>query len=384
MKPANTNTFRASAAVGRAIAGLAAGCLVVTTVFAQAGAPAPANPPAAASAPAIVAPAAGIDPALLRRASDFTYQQEVATLRNENRIDAGTSYPAYARRLAAPVLAIAGKPPYDLRDGSWAITIEKSPDLVFWSLPGGNVVMSSAFFEGGKFSAGELAALFAHAYAHEIGGHDRAEAAARLAAQRRMRASADPNRRLLALSGILVTIAKRNPFQIGQERQADTIALDLLARSGYDPRSLVMLMKKLRVAAPARSSRRIRDHASGLARAHRRGRGAARGTDGALREVQGRTLGQAGDHVARQSQPMRQPGSETATPAAEGGAAIHAVAARRPREARSAGAGPAGGNRGAAARRARTGAAERTGDAAVVIQRPAAAGGAGTWNTSRR
>ena len=49
MKPANTNTFRASAAVGRAIAGLAAGYLVVTTVFAQAGAPAPANPPAAAS-----------------------------------------------------------------------------------------------------------------------------------------------------------------------------------------------------------------------------------------------------------------------------------------------------------------------------------------------
>ncbi len=252
MKPANTNTFRASAAVGRAIAGLAAGCLVVTTVFAQAGAPAPANPPAAASAPAIVAPAAGIDPALLRRASDLTYQQEVATLRNENRIDAGTSYPAYARRLAAPVLAIAGKPPYDLRDGSWAITIEKSPDLVFWSLPGGNVVMSSAFFEGGKFSAGELAALFAHAYAHEIGGHDRTEAAARLAAHPDA-ASADPNRRLVALSEILVAIAKRNPFQIGQERQADTIALDLLARSGYDPRSLVMLMKKLQVSAPARS-----------------------------------------------------------------------------------------------------------------------------------
>jgi predicted Zn-dependent protease len=231
------------------MAGLAAGCFVATTVFAQAGAPATA--PVAAPAPAIVAPAAGIDPALLRRASDFTYQQEVATLRNENRIDAGTSYPAYARRLAAPILAIAGKPPYDLRDGSWAITIEKSPDLVFWSLPGGNVVMSSAFFEGGKFSAGELAALFAHAYAHEIGGHDRTEAAARLAAHPDA-ASADPNRRLVALSEILVAIAKRNPFQIGQERQADTVALDLLARSGYDPRSLVMLMKKLQVSAPAR------------------------------------------------------------------------------------------------------------------------------------
>jgi predicted Zn-dependent protease len=215
---------------------------VVTTVFAQAGAPAPANPPAAAAAPAI-------DSDLLRRASDFAYQQEVATLRSENRIDTRTSYAAYAQRLALPLLATAGKAPYGLRDGSWTITVESNPGLVFWSLPGGNIVMSSAFFEAGKFSAGELAALIAHAYAHEIGGHDRAEAAARLAASADG-ASPDPNRRLLALSGILVTDAKRNPFQIGQERQADTIALDLLARSGYDPRSLVMLMKKVRLAAP--------------------------------------------------------------------------------------------------------------------------------------
>jgi predicted Zn-dependent protease len=239
MKPAKTNSFRAPAAVGRAIAGLAAGCFVATTVFAQAGAP--ANPPAAAAVSAI-------DAGLFRRASDFAYQQEVATLRGENRIDARTSYAAYAQRLAAPLLSTAGKDPYGLRDGSWTITIERSPALVFWSLPGGNIVMSSAFFDDGKFSAGELAALIAHTYAHEVAGHDRAEAAARLAASADG-ASPDPNRRLSALSGILVANAKRNPYLVSQERQTDTIALDLLARSGYDPRSLVMLLRKLRVAA---------------------------------------------------------------------------------------------------------------------------------------
>ena len=186
----------------------------------------------------------------------------------------------------------------------------EEPRLVFWSLPGGNIVMSSAFFEGGKFSGRRARRA------------DRARATPTRSAgttvprpQHDWRrspdaASPDPNRRLLALSEILVAIAKRNPFQIGQERQADTIALDLLARSGYDPRSLVMLMKKLQRGGAGAQPRRIRDHAPELARAHRRGRGPARGTDSALREVQGRnTRASRRRRLRGRQQQMRQPGS---------------------------------------------------------------------------
>jgi len=241
-----TISHRVLVAFGRTMLGAVAGCLVASTVFAQAAAP--GTPAAPAVAPAPAKPA--IDPDLLRRASDFAYRQETARLRSEGRIDAGTSYAAYAHRLAVPLLATAGKAPYDLREGSWTITIEKSPELTLWSLPGGNIVMSAAFFQDGKFSAGELAALIAHLYAHEVAGHDRAEAAARFAANPDG-ASPDPNRQLLVLADILLGIAKRDPFEKGHERQADAIALDLLARSGYDPRSLVTMMKKLAVSPPA-------------------------------------------------------------------------------------------------------------------------------------
>lgn len=242
---------RALVAFGRAALG-AAGCIVTSTLFAQAAAQGTPSVPAAPAAPvAASAPATpAIDPELLRRASDFAYRQETAKLRSEGRVDAGTSYAAYAHRLAAPLLATAGKAPYGLRDGSWTITIEKSPELTLWSLPGGNMVMSAAFFQDGKFSAGELASLIAHLYAHEVAGHDRIEAAARFAANPDG-ASPDPNRQLLVLADILLAIAKRDPFEKGHERQADAITLDLLARSGYDPRSLVTMMKKLAVAKPA-------------------------------------------------------------------------------------------------------------------------------------
>ena len=247
MTTATTISRRALVAFGRTMLGAAAGCLVASMVLAQAPAP---GTPAVPAAPAAPAAKPAIEPELLRRASDFAYRQETAKLRSESRVDTGTSYAAYAHRLAAPLLATAGKAPYDLRDGSWTITIEKSPEFTLWSLPGGNIVMSAAFFQDGKFSAGELASLIAHLYAHEIAGHDRAEAAARLAADPDG-ASPDPNRRLLVLSDILLAIAKRNPFEKGHERQADAITLDLLARSGYDPRSLVTTMKKLAVAKPA-------------------------------------------------------------------------------------------------------------------------------------
>lgn len=245
-----TNLRRAGGALGRAVLGAVAGCLFTSLALAQSAGPTPA-PSAPAASPSPARPAApAIDPELLRRASDFAYRQEVTKLRSENRLDAGTSYSAYAGRLAAPLLATVGKAPYNLHDGSWTITIEKSPELTLWSLPGGNVVMSTAFFQDGRFSAGELASLLAHVYAHEAAGHDRVEAAARLAAAPDG-ASPDPNRRLIVLSDILLAIAKRDPFEKVHEQQADTITLDLLARSGYDPRSLVTMMKKLAVAKPA-------------------------------------------------------------------------------------------------------------------------------------
>lgn len=245
-----TNLRRAGGALGRVALGAVAGCLVASLALAQSAGPAPLPSAPAASPPPARPATPAIDPELLRRASDFAYKQELAKLRGENRIDTGTSYSAYARRLAAPLLATVGKTPYDLDDGSWTITIERSPELTLWSLPGGNIVMSAAFFQDGKFSAGELASLLAHVYAHEAAGHDRAEAAARLAAAPDG-ASPDPNRRLVVLSDILLAIAKRDPFEKVHEQQADTITLDLLARSGYDPRSLVTMMKKLAVAKPA-------------------------------------------------------------------------------------------------------------------------------------
>jgi predicted Zn-dependent protease len=188
-----------------------------------------------------------IEAALLRSAAEFAFQRERARLREQRRIDPGTTNAAYARWLAAPLVLAASGAPYHIGDWSWRIAVERSDDLVFWCLPGGNLVISSAFFAGGRFSGGEIAALLAHGYAHHLAGHDASEAALRLAGHPDGK-SPDRNRRLLLLADILTVLAKRDPYRRDLEREADSIALVLLAQAGYDPRALLTLWRKLAFA----------------------------------------------------------------------------------------------------------------------------------------
>jgi len=209
---------------------LVAGWLAATVAFAQAPAPAPAAP--------------AIEAAVLQKASNLAYQREIARLQKARTLEVESTHLAYARRLAAPMMVQATKAPYAAYDWAWQISVEMRDDFTFWCLPGGNLVLSSAFFERGRFQAAEIAALIAHGYAHQLAGHDAAEAAARLAAHPD-HASPDPNRRLLVLADILTGVVQRDPYTTGLEREADTIALDLMARAGHDPRGLQMLWKKL-------------------------------------------------------------------------------------------------------------------------------------------
>ena len=110
------------------------------------------------------------------------------------------------------------------------------------------------------------------------------------------------------MSEILVAIAKRNPFQIGQERQADTIALDLLARSGYDPRSLVMLMKKLQVSAPARGPGGFVTMHPGWPERVAEVEAQLEGPMALYEKYKAEHSGKPATTSARPQQPMRQPG----------------------------------------------------------------------------
>jgi predicted Zn-dependent protease len=207
---------------------------------------------ALAQSPAPATPASPpVDPVLLQKASDLAYSREVARARKAGTMGADPSQLSYLRRIAAPIIAYADQINRDAKAWHWSINIETRDELVAWSLPGGHLMVSTPLLDRGRFSAAEIAALMAHAFGHALLGHDAAEAAVRLAAHPDA-GNADPNRRLLALAEILTNLATRDVYQPDHERAADAVALELLARGGYDPNALASLWRKLAGGGPAR------------------------------------------------------------------------------------------------------------------------------------
>lgn len=215
--------------------------LALGAAVALAAAP-PAMGQASPSAPAAGAPA--IDAELLAKASAIVYERELARARDARALNLDKTQVSYARRIASPLIARAGELDASAQARQWGVNVETRDDIVAWCLPGGEIIVSSALFDRGKYQAAEIAAVLAHAMAHELLGHDAAEAAVRFAAHRDA-ASPDPNRRLLVVAEILGGLARRDAYTIDQERAADTLALRLLARSAYDPKALATVLTRL-------------------------------------------------------------------------------------------------------------------------------------------
>lgn len=205
---------------------------------------------ASPAAPAASAPA--IDAELLAKASAIVYQRELARARDARALNLDRTQVSYARRIASPLITRAGELEATPQARQWGINVETRDDIVAWCLPGGEIIVSSALFDRGRFQAAEIAAILAHAMAHELLGHDAAEAAVRFATHRDA-ASPDPNRRLLAVAEILGGLARRDAYTVDQERAADTVALRLLARSAYDPKALATVLTRLGATHDARA-----------------------------------------------------------------------------------------------------------------------------------
>jgi predicted Zn-dependent protease len=234
-RPPLTATFLAALAL---VAAVALAAVPVARAEANPAAPAPSGP--------------AVDAELLAKGSALAYERELARVRETRTLNLDKTQVSYARRIAAPLITRAGDLFPAAQAWQWGINVETRGEVVAWCLPGGEMLVSSALFERGKYQVAEIAAILAHAMAHELLGHDAAEAGVRFAAHRDA-ASPDPNRRLLTVAEILAGLARRDAYSADQERAADTVALRLLARSGYDPKALATVMSRQGGARDARA-----------------------------------------------------------------------------------------------------------------------------------
>jgi Zn-dependent protease with chaperone function len=185
-----------------------------------------------------------LDPALVARAADAFYQRELARTRRTHTVNDDRRMLERARgageRLIPHAKAAATAP----TEWSWALNMETRPEPIAWCLPNGQIWVSTGLIQGLALTDAELSAIIAHAIAHALRGDDLREMAS---AYRRTRADPDPdpNRAMTELADILARKIAAPNYDAETEKAADALSVELIARSGVNPRAAASAWRKV-------------------------------------------------------------------------------------------------------------------------------------------
>ena len=219
---------------------------LLLVAFAAGAQPAPAPP----AAPVVVVPT--VSASLLSQAAETIFVREArkANLAKAYNVNRGTV--SRARHGADPLIAIAAEYLPAAADWTWTLGVETRENPVAYVLPGGKIMVSTGFFERMRLTDAEYSALLAHTLAHALLGRDTAAAVAEYDRRRGSTApDPDTNRAAIELGEVLGKVVLSEHYDPAAEAEADTLALQLLAKAGIDPAASIEAWGKVMRAGGA-------------------------------------------------------------------------------------------------------------------------------------
>jgi hypothetical protein len=220
----------------------------------------------APTVPAAADPEAEADAALVARASALVYKREVARLRAADVLETDPDLLRQARRVVSAISSQApAVAPVAAGWRAWGVTGEARDEPMAWCLPNGALMVSYGLLKKMSLTEPELAAILAHVVGHQLAGADVREA---LATYKRGHDTRDPdvNRAASELADILGKRILSPRHDAAAERQADALAVELLARSGIDPAAAVSAWRKVAQSGSTRPPGLLAFHATPPAR----------------------------------------------------------------------------------------------------------------------
>jgi hypothetical protein len=206
------------------------------------GAVAPVPPPPVA----IVPPPPQLDTALLVQAAEVAFVNEAKRLTQAKAFNTDKVTLSRARHGAELLIGLGPEFLPSSSAWTWSIGVETNPEPVAYCIPGGKIVVTTGFFERMRLTDDEYSALVAHAIAHALLGHDTVAAVADYD-KRRDSTVPDPdvNRAALQLAESLMRVVTRPHYDGDEERAADAVALDMIARAGINPSVAIDAWRKV-------------------------------------------------------------------------------------------------------------------------------------------
>lgn len=139
----------------------------------------------------------------------------------------------------------------------WEVTLFEEPSANAFALPGGKIGVHTGLLQVAK-NQDQLATVIGHEVAHVLAHHANERVSTAYATQTGLElasviagASTPASRELMGLLGVGAQVGIVLPFSRAQESEADRMGLDLMARSGFDPRQSVTLWENMESAGGA-------------------------------------------------------------------------------------------------------------------------------------
>jgi predicted Zn-dependent protease len=140
---------------------------------------------------------------------------------------------------------------------SWEVTLFEEPTPNAFALPGGKMGVHTGLLRVAR-DQHQLATVLGHEVAHVIAGHANERVSTTFATQTGLQlvqvlagAPSATQSQLLALLGVGAQVGVILPFSRAQEREADLLGLDLMAKAGFDPQASIPLWRNMSAAGGA-------------------------------------------------------------------------------------------------------------------------------------
>ena len=195
-------------------------------------------------------------------ASAQAYVQTLSEAQKQGKLSTDAALNARVKRIVDRLVVQAGNMYPPSREWEWSVAVIDEPTLNAWCMPGGKMAIYTGIIQKLNLSDDEIGQIMGHEIAHAILGHGRERMSRAIATQGGLQlGSVVAGRDLTGLAPV-AEIALNLPNSRAGETEADRYGLELAARAGFDPNSVVSLWEKMNAASSGGPPKFLSTHPS--------------------------------------------------------------------------------------------------------------------------